>query len=61
MAKSISEIQQKSDDKRGVRSKGYKLPVTTIELIESLSKEAGLAQSAIITKAIEMLAESFKK
>lgn len=35
MAKSISEIQQKSDEKRGVRSKGYKLPVETIELIEA--------------------------
>jgi len=61
MAKSISEIQQKSDDKRGVRSKGYKLPVTTIELIEALSKQAGIAQSAVITKAVELLSENLKK
>ncbi|MBW5826550.1 ribbon-helix-helix protein, CopG family [Yersinia kristensenii] len=61
MAKSISEIQQKSDDKRGVRAKGYKLPVSTIALIEGLAKDTGMAQSAVITKAIEMFSESLKK
>jgi len=61
MAKSISEIQQKSDEKRGVRSKGYKLPVKTIALIESLANETGTPQSAVITKAVNLLAESLKK
>lgn len=60
MAQSTNEIQLKSDLKRGVRSKGYKLPVQTIELIEQLSKETGRPQSAIITEAVKMLSDSLK-
>lgn len=60
MAQSTNEIQRRSDEKRGVRSKGYKLPVQTIELIEQLSKNTGRPQSAIITEAVKMLAESIK-
>ncbi|GAB2938121.1 ribbon-helix-helix domain-containing protein [Hafnia psychrotolerans] len=61
MAQSRVDIQQKSDDKRGVRAKSYKLPVSIIELIEALSKETGTPQSAVISKAVELLAESLKK
>lgn len=61
MAQSRVDIQQKSDDKRGVRAKSYKLPVSIIDLIEALSKETGTPQSAVISKAVELFAESLKK
>lgn len=60
MAQSTNEIQLKSDLKRGVRSKGYKLPVSTIELIEQLANQTGKPQSAIITEAVKMFSESLK-
>ncbi|MEX9214819.1 hypothetical protein AB7W40_22570 [Providencia rettgeri] len=57
MAQSITAIQKRSDEKRGVKSKGYKLPVTTIDLIASLADEAGKSQSNIITEAIALYAK----
>ncbi|HHR5464397.1 TPA: hypothetical protein ACS5PI_002044 [Salmonella enterica subsp. enterica] len=60
MAQSTNEIQLRSDVKRGVRSKGYKLPVQTIELIEQLANQTGKPQSAIITEAVKLLSESLK-
>ncbi|MFZ4835868.1 hypothetical protein [Rouxiella sp. Mn2063] len=61
MAKSITDIQKKSDEKRGVKVKGIKLHVDTIELLERLSNESGESQAAIVTKALNMLAESLGK
>lgn len=60
MAQSTSAIQLKSDLKRGVKSKGFKLPVETIALIESLAEKTGKPQSAIITEAIKLLADNIK-
>lgn len=60
MAQSTNAIQLKSDLKRGVRSKGYKLPVATIELIETLATRTGKPQSVVITEAIRMLADTIK-
>lgn len=60
MAQSISDIQAKSDAKRGVRSKGYKLPEEIIALIVELSDKTGKAQSAVISEAIKRYAESLK-
>ncbi|MFP2422215.1 hypothetical protein ACLEXA_11835 [Pseudescherichia vulneris] len=60
MAQSTNAIQLKSDLKRGVRSKSYKLPVETIELIEKMATQTGKPQSAIITEAVKMLSENLK-
>ncbi|WP_318375911.1 hypothetical protein [Enterobacter sp.] len=60
MAQSIADIQKRSDEKRGVKSKGFKLPIETIELIAALSERTGKPQSAIITEAVKMLSESLK-
>ncbi|HBE9078591.1 hypothetical protein [Serratia fonticola] len=60
MAQSIADIQRRSDEKRGVRSKGFKLPIATIELIESLAAQTGKPQSAVITEAVKMLEASLK-
>lgn len=60
MAQSISEIQKRSDEKRGVKVKGIKLHTDTIALLESLAAQTGESQSAVVTKALEMFAESIK-
>lgn len=60
MAQSTSDIQKKSDDKRGVKVKGIKLHVDTIALLERLSEQTGDSQAAVVTKALHMLAESLK-
>lgn len=61
MAQSTSDIQKRSDDKRGVKVKGIKLHVDTIALLEKLADETGESQAAVVTKALNMLAESIKK
>lgn len=60
MAQSITDIQKKSDDKRGVKVKGIKLHVDTIALLERLSEQTGDSQAAVVTRALHMLAESLK-
>ena len=54
MALTRAEIQRKSDEKRGVKSKAYKLPIHVIELIFELSAKTGKSQSKIIEEAILM-------
>lgn len=61
MALTRAEIQKKSDAKRGVRSKGYKLPNDIIGLISELSDKTGKSQSKIIEEAILMLNNSLEK
>ena len=55
MAKTQAQIQERSDAKRGVRAKSYKLPETTIALIAELAEQTGLPQSPVITAAVKML------
>ncbi|KAA6207932.1 hypothetical protein [Avibacterium paragallinarum] len=54
MAKTMAEIVAKSDAKRGVRAKTYKLPEETIALIEQLSREQDVPQYQIIQQAVEL-------
>ena len=60
MALTRAEIQRKSDEKRGVKSKAYKLPIHVIELIVELSDKTGKSQSKIIEEAIVMFNHSLK-
>lgn len=60
MAQSITEIQKRSDEKRGVKVKGIKLHTDTIALLESLAAQTGESQSAIVTKALAMFADSIR-
>ncbi|MEE6042070.1 ribbon-helix-helix protein, CopG family [Avibacterium paragallinarum] len=55
MAKTMTEIVAKSDAKRGVRAKTYKLPEETIALIEQLSREQNVPQYQIIVQAVALL------
>lgn len=58
MALSRTEIQKKSDQKRGIKSKGYKLPVDIIDLIIELSSKTGKPQNKVIEDAILMYKNS---
>lgn len=60
MAQSISDIQKRSDEKRGVKVKGIKLHTDTIELLERLAKDTGEPQATVVTKALQLYAESLK-
>jgi predicted DNA-binding protein len=58
MALSRAEIQKRSDDKRGVKSKSYKLQIETIHTIIELSNESGKSQSKVIEEAIQLYKSS---
>ena len=60
MAQSTTRIQAKSDAKRGLKVKGIKLHLDTIDLLERLSEQTGDPQSTVVTKAIKMYADSLK-
>ena len=61
MAQSISDIQKRSDEKRGVKVKGIKLHTDTIALLEQLSDQMGAPQSHVVTTALNMLAKHLKE
>ncbi|WP_294952257.1 hypothetical protein [uncultured Gilliamella sp.] len=60
MAKSITEIQAKSDMKRGVKVKGFKLHVDDIALIEQASTDLNIPQSQLIIDAVKFYLENKK-
>lgn len=56
MALSRYEIQKKSEAKRGIVTRGYKLPAEVVAEITRLAKERGQSQAAVIAEAITLLA-----
>ena len=44
MARTSTEIQKRSDEKRGVAAKSYKLPKETIELIAEISEQTSICR-----------------
>lgn len=57
MAQSITDIQKRSDEKRGLKVKSVKLQVNTIALLEKLAADSGSTQAAIITEALKLYAD----
>jgi predicted DNA-binding ribbon-helix-helix protein len=53
MALSRSEINQRSNEKRGVVNKGFKLNQDIVDQIIALAQQEGLSQSQFITKLIK--------
>lgn len=53
MAMSRNEIQAKSEAKRGIKAKSFKLPVAFIAEIEALSERLGIPQNQLIIQAVE--------
>lgn len=58
MAQTSTEIQKRSDEKRGVAAKSYKLPKETIELIAEISEQTGKPQSIVIAEAVRLYANN---
>lgn len=61
MTQSRAEIQKRSDEKRGLKPVGLKLPIETVELLKSLANESGKSQATVITEALQLLSNSLKK
>ena len=57
MAKSIREINEASNARRGIVNKAFKLHESTVELVKSLSEQTGKSQAQIVTEALKMYAE----
>lgn len=60
MALSRVEINKRSDDKRGVKTKGIKLHLDTIALLKQLSTDLNMSESKIVTDAINSYAKKVK-
>lgn len=60
MAKTIAEIQAKSDQKRGVKVKGFKLHLDDIALIEKASNDLNVSQAQLIVDAVKYYLENNK-
>lgn len=56
----VTEIQKRSDEKRGVKTKAFKLPLSVIAEIEQLSQVNQLSQNQLIIQAIELFKQSQK-
>ncbi|OOF50705.1 ribbon-helix-helix protein, CopG family [Rodentibacter trehalosifermentans] len=50
----LTEIQKRSEEKRGIKLKGFKLPITVIAEIEQLSHQLNIPQNQLIIQAVEL-------
>lgn len=57
MALSRNEIQQKSDAKRGIVQKNFKLHADTVALLARLTEHTGKAQNHVLTEALQEYAK----
>lgn len=57
MALSKSEIQRRSDEKRGVKNKVLKMKIEDIDFLEQLAKESSMPQVAIVVEVLMLWAE----
>lgn len=60
MKLSINELKARSDEKRGVKPKTFKLPIAFIAEIEQLSKQYGIPQNQLLMQAVELFKQSQK-
>lgn len=54
MKLSTNQLKALSDERRGVKPKTFKLPVTFIAEIEQLSQKLGIPQNQLIMQAVEL-------
>ncbi len=57
MALSRNEIQKKSDEKRGVKVKAFKMKLEDIALIEETAAKLGISQVDLVVRAVRELQE----
>ena len=61
MTKSRSQINEKSNAKRGIVNKAFKLHESTVDLVKDLAEKTGISQAQIVTEALKMYEQSLKK
>lgn len=61
MALSRAEINARSEAKRGIVTKSFKLPQQVSQDIDTLAEQLGLSKGKIIEKAIFLLQEQTKQ
>lgn len=54
MALSHYEIQKKSNKKQGLVTRGYTLPLETVNLIKQIAADKNMSQAAVITEAVKL-------
>lgn len=57
MAKSLTQIQRESDERRGIKQKTFKLPVEFITRFEETAKKQGIANNALLMAAFAAYCE----
>ncbi len=57
MALSRNDIQKKSDEKRGVKVKAFKMKLEDIALIEETAAKLGISQVDLVVRAVRELQE----
>ncbi|ARU64460.1 ribbon-helix-helix protein, CopG family [Histophilus somni] len=60
MATTNAERVAKSDAKRGIKLKAFKLPLEVIEEIEQISQQMGIPQNQLIIQALECFKQANK-
>ncbi|QQF85668.1 hypothetical protein [Histophilus somni] len=60
MATTNAERVAKSDAKRGIKLKAFKLPLEVIEEIEQISQQLGIPQNQLIIQALECFKQANK-
>ncbi|WP_289006144.1 hypothetical protein [uncultured Kingella sp.] len=58
MALSRNDIQKKSDEKRGVKVKAFKMKLEDIALIEETAAKLGISQVDLVIRAVQQFAEN---
>ena len=58
MALSRNDIQKKSDEKRGVKVKAFKMKLEDIALIEETAAKLGIRQVDLVIRAVQQFAEN---
>lgn len=53
-----TEIQKRSDEKRGIKLKSFKLPVAVISKIEQLAQAHDIPQNQLIIQAVALFEQS---
>lgn len=55
--KSRAETQRESDERRGVKPIGFKVPIEFAEFLDNLAKQTGKTKNVIIMEAVELWAK----
>lgn len=58
MALTIREINERSNKKRGIKNKAFKLHLNDIALIKCSAKDLGISETKLVIKALKFYLES---